>query len=90
MNEIEKMTIEEVEARTLEIESEVESADEERLASLKSELDKLEERKTELKKAAEVAQEERNAIAEGTAPIEETKEVITARDQCMLCHVTCV
>ena len=77
MNEIEKMTIEEVEARTLEIESEVESADEERLTSLKSELDKLEERKTELKKAAEVAQEERNAIAEGTAPIEETKEVIT-------------
>ena len=69
MNEIEKMTIEEVEARTLEIESEVESADEERLTSLKSELDKLEERKTELKKAAEIAQEERNAIAEGTAPI---------------------
>ena len=77
MVEIKEMSIEEVEARTLEIESEVESADEERLTSLKSELDKLEERKTELKKAAEVAQEERNAIAEGTAPIEETKEVIT-------------
>ena len=77
MNEIEKMSIEEVEARTLEIESEVESADEARMNDLKAELDSLEQRKTELKKAAEVAQEERNAIAEGTAPITETKEVIT-------------
>ena len=77
MVEIKEMSIEEVEARTLEIESEVESADEARMNDLKAELDSLEQRKTELKKAAEVAQEERNAIAEGTAPITETKEVIT-------------
>lgn len=77
MNEIKEMTIEEVEARTLEIESEVESADEARMNDLKAELDNLEQRKTELKKAAEVAQEERNAVAEGKVAVDNITEVIT-------------
>ena len=77
MNEIKDMSIEEVEARTSEIKAEVESADETRMSELKSELDSLEERKTELRQAAEIAQEQRSAIAEGIAPVEEIKEVIT-------------
>ena len=76
MTEIKEMKIEEVEARTLEIQAEVDSADETRMAELKAELDQLEERKAELKKMAAEAQEERKAVAEGQVPIEETKEVI--------------
>lgn len=76
MTEIKEMKIEEVEARTLEIQAEVDSADETRMAELKAELDQLEERKAELKKIAAEAQEERKAVAEGTVAIEETKEVI--------------
>lgn len=76
MTEIKEMKIEEVEARTLEIQAEVDSADETRMAELKAELDQLEERKAELKKMAAEAQEERKAVAEGTVAVEETKEVI--------------
>ena len=76
MTEIKEMKIEEVEARTLEIQAEVDSADETRMAELKAELDQLEERKAELKKMAAEAQEERKAVAEGQVAIEETKEVI--------------
>ena len=77
MTEIKEMKIEEVEARTLEIEKEVEGADEARMAELKAELDALEERKAELKKIADEAKEARKEVAEGIAPIEERKEVIT-------------
>ena len=78
MNEIKEMSIEEVETRSLEIKTEVESgADESRMAELKAELDSLEERKAELKRQADEALEERNAVAEGKAPVEEIKEVIT-------------
>lgn len=77
MNEIEKMTIEEIEARTLDIKTEAEGADEARMSDLKAELDALETRKNELRKAAKVAQEARAEVAEGKAPIKETKEVIT-------------
>ena len=77
MTEIKEMSIEEVEARTSEIQTEVESADEARMAELKTELDALEERKAELKKIADEAKEARKSVAEGTAPIAETKEIIT-------------
>ena len=77
MNEIEKMTIEEIEARTLDIKTEAEGADEARMSDLKAELDALETRKNELREAAKVAQEARAEVAEGKAPIEEIKEVIT-------------
>ena len=76
MKEIKEMTIEEVEARTLEIEAEVESADEARMGELKSELDELETRKAELKKAADEAAEARKAIAEGQG-VDNTNPVIT-------------
>ena len=76
MTEITNMTIEEVEARTLEIQAEVEEADEARRAEIKSELDALEERKTELKKAAAEAKEVRDAVANGKVTVEERKEVI--------------
>ncbi len=77
MTEIKDMKIEEVEARTSEIEAEVGTADETRMAELKAELDELEARKAELKKIADEAEEARKAVAEGTAPIEEEKTVIT-------------
>jgi len=77
MTEIKEMKIEEVEARTLEIQAEVDSADETRMAELKAELDQLEERKAELKKIAAEAQEERKAVADGSVAVEEIKEVIT-------------
>ena len=77
MTEIKEMQIEEVEARTLEIEAEVESADETRMAELKAELDELESRKAELKKIAAEAEEQRKAVADGQAEIAETKTVIT-------------
>lgn len=76
MTEIKEMTIEEVEARALEIEKETESADEARLDELKSELEALEERKNELKRLADEAAEERKAVAEGSTPIVEEKSVI--------------
>lgn len=74
--EIKEMKIEEVDARTLEIQAEVDSADEARMAELKTELDALEERKTELKKMAAENQQIRMQIADGTATIEEVKDVI--------------
>lgn len=77
MTEIKEMQIEEVEARTLEIEAEIDSADEARMSELKSELDELEARKAELKKAATEAQETRDAVAEDKVTVEEIKEVIT-------------
>ena len=77
MTEIKEMQIEEVEARTLEIEAEIDSADEARMSELKSELDELEARKAELKKAAAEAQETRDAVAEDKVTVEEIKEVIT-------------
>ena len=77
MTEIKEMQIEEVEARTLEIEAEVGTADETRMAELKAELDELESRKAELKKIAAEAEEQRKAVADGQAEIAETKEVIT-------------
>jgi HK97 family phage major capsid protein len=77
MTEIKEMKIEEVEARTLEIQAEVDSADEARMSELKAELDQLEERKAELKKMAAEAQEERKAVADGSVAVEEIKEVIT-------------
>ena len=76
MTEIKDMTIEEVEARALEIEKETESADEARLDEFKSELEALEERKNELKRLADEAAEERKAVAEGSTPIVEEKSVI--------------
>ena len=76
MAEIKDMTIEEVEVRTLEIQAEVDSADETRQAELKTELDALEERKAELKKIAAEAKETREMVAEGKADIEEVKTVI--------------
>lgn len=76
MAEIKEMNIEEVEARTLEIQSEVDSADEARMSEIKSELDQLEERKAELKRIATEAKETREAIAEGKVAIEEPKTVI--------------
>ena len=77
MTEIKNMTIEEVEARTLEIEAEVEGADEARMGEIKTELDELEARKAELKKAAAEAQETRDMVAEDKVTVEEIKEVIT-------------
>lgn len=74
--EIKEMSIEEVEARTLEIQSEVDSADETRMSEIQTELDQLEERKAELKKIAAEAQETRQAIAEDKVAVEEIKEVI--------------
>ena len=77
MTEIKEMTIEEVEARTSELASEIEGADESRMAEIKSELDALEERKAELKKIAAEAKETREAIAEGKVAVEDVKEIIT-------------
>lgn len=75
--EIKEMSIEEVEARTLEIQSEVDSADEARMSEIQSELDQLEARKAELKKIAAEAQETRQMVAENKVAVEEIKEVIT-------------
>ena len=74
--EIKEMSIEEVEARTLEIQSEVDTADEARMAEIKTELDSLEERKEELRKAAAEAKETREMVAEEKVTVEERKEVI--------------
>ena len=78
MTEIKEMSIEEVETRTSEIKTEVESgADETRMAELKTELDALEERKKEIVRMAAEAKETREAVAEGKVSVEEIKEVIT-------------
>lgn len=74
--EIKSMSIEEVEARTLEIQSEVDSADEARMSELKSELDQLEARKEELRKIAAEAKETREMVADDKVAVEERKEVI--------------
>lgn len=76
MTEIKDMTIEEVEVRASEIQTEVESADEKRMSELKTELDALEERKNELKKMAAEAKETREMVAEGKVDIETIETVI--------------
>lgn len=76
MTEIKDMTIEEVEVRASEIQKEVESADETRMAELKTELDALEERKNELKQMAAEAKETREMVAEGKVDIEKIETVI--------------
>jgi HK97 family phage major capsid protein len=76
MTEIKDMTIEEVEVRASEIQKEVESADETRMAELKTELDALEERKNELKKMATEAKETREMVAEGKVDIDTIEPVI--------------
>lgn len=75
--EIKEMSIEEIEARTLEIKTELEGADEARMSEIKAELDSLEERKAEIKRIAAEAKETREAVAEEKAVVEETKPVIT-------------
>lgn len=80
MAEIKDMTIEEVEVRTSEIESEIESAEESRMSELKTELDALEERKAELKRVASENAEVRNQIADESVPVEtETKIIVEER-----------
>ena len=76
MTEIKDMTIEEVEVRASEIQKEVESADETRMAELKTELDALEERKNELKRMATEAKETREMVAEGKVDIDKIETVI--------------
>ena len=76
MTEIKDMTIEEVEVRASEIQTEVESADETRMSELKTELDALEERKNELKQMAAEAKETREMVAEGKGDIEKIESVI--------------
>jgi len=76
MTEIKDMTIEEVEVRASEIQTEVESADESRMAELKTELDALEERKNELKQMATEAKETREMVAEGKVDIDTIETVI--------------
>ena len=76
MTEIKDMTIEEVEVRASEIQTEVESADETRMSELKTELDALEERKNELKQMATEAKETREMVAEGKVDIETIETVI--------------
>lgn len=76
MTEIKDMTIEEVEVRASEIQTEVESADETRMSELKAELDALEERKNELKQMATEAKETREMVAEGKVDIEKIETVI--------------
>lgn len=76
MTEIKDMTIEEVEVRASEIQKEVESADETRMAELKTELDALEERKNELKRMATEAKETREMVAEGKVDIDTIEPVI--------------
>lgn len=76
MTEIKDMTIEEVEVRASEIQTEVESADEKRMSELKTELDALEERKNELKQMAAEAKETREMVAEGKVDIDTIETVI--------------
>ena len=78
MKEIKNMTIEELEARSAEIVAEVTNPEttEERLKELEGISIEIEERKNELKKMAAENQQIRMQIAEGTATIEEVKDVI--------------
>ena len=77
MTEIKEMSIEEVESRTSALASEIEGADESRMAEIKAELDALEERKAEIKKIAADAKETRDAVADGKVAVEQIKEVVT-------------
>ena len=63
--EIEKMNIEEIEARVAEIRSSLETADVETLEAMNTELDSLETRKNALKAEAMAKAEEARKIAEG-------------------------
>lgn len=63
--EIEKMNIEEIEARVAEIRSSLETADVETLEAMNTELDALETRKSALKAEASAKAEEARKIAEG-------------------------
>lgn len=75
MKEIKEMTIEEVEARTAEISSEVAEADESRLDAMKDELEGLEARKKELKEKAKEAKEIRSEIASDAVSVEITNKI---------------
>ena len=77
MTEIKEMTIEEVESRSSEIASIIDTCEEGQIESLNKELDELEARKAELKKIAAEARETREAIAEGSVSVEEVKDIIT-------------
>ena len=77
MTEIKEMSIEEVESRTSALASEIEGADEARMAEIKTELDALEERKAEIKKIAAEAKETREAVADDKVAVEQIKEVVT-------------
>lgn len=76
MSEIKTMTIEEVEARALEIKTELTEASEERITELENEATQLEERKAELVKAATEARETREMVAEDIVTVEESHKVI--------------
>ena len=77
MTEIKEMSIEEVESRTSALASEIEGADEARMAEIKTELDALEERKAEIKKIAAEAKETREMVADDKVAVEQIKEVVT-------------
>lgn len=77
MTEIKEMSIEEVESRTSALASEIEGADESRMAEIKAELDALEERKAEIKKIAAEAKETREMVADDKVAVEQIKEVVT-------------
>ena len=77
MTEIKEMSIEEVESRTSALASEIEGADEARMAEIKTELDELEERKAEIKKIAAEAKETREMVADDKVAVEQIKEVVT-------------
>lgn len=77
MTEIKEMSIEEVESRTSALASEIEGADEARMAEIKAELDALEERKAEIKKIAAEAKETREMVADDKVAVEQIKEVVT-------------
>lgn len=81
--EINEMTIEEIEARTNEISSEVADADESRLDAMKGELEQLEARKTELRAKADEAKEIRSNIASGAVPTETINDVIEKENRTM-------
>lgn len=76
MSEIKTMTIEEVEARALEIKTELTEASEERITELENEATQLEERKAELVKAATEARETREMVAEDIVTVEKSRKVI--------------
>lgn len=76
MSDIKTMTIEEVEARALEIKTELTEASEERITELENEATQLEERKAELVKAATEARETREMVAEDIVTVEKSHKVI--------------